>query len=62
MSTADILAAARAKKTPGAEPAAAPAETTTSVPVPKAAAQKLSTADILAQCRAAGGAKGSGAN
>jgi hypothetical protein len=55
MSTAEILAAARAKKAGGAEAAPAAAEVG---PAAKPAAKKLSTAEILALCRQSGGAKG----
>ncbi|MCU0979464.1 MAG: hypothetical protein MUF25_09900, partial [Pirellulaceae bacterium] len=55
MSTAEILAAARAKKAGGATAAPVAAE---AGPAAKPAAKKLSTAEILALCRQAGGAKG----
>jgi hypothetical protein len=52
-STADILAAARAKASGGAAPAAKPAPAEKKSPPPAAAGGKLSTAEILARARAA---------
>ena len=52
-STADILAAARAKASGGAAPAAKPAPAEKKSAPPAAAGGKLSTAEILARARAA---------
>ena len=60
MSTAEILAAARADKTGVAATPPAPAEPTaaaTAESPQKPAPKKMSTAEILAQCRQRDGAK-----
>ena len=61
MTTAEILAAARAGKTGGTATAPAPPEPTPAAkaePPKKPEPKKMTTAEILAMCRKSDGAKG----